>query len=83
MEQVKLMLAALRSNYLRDLPSHIDELEELISQESAYIDARVSVKYATPILSESYPNAFLILKRICIFRVSDRVRNIIEIKMAA
>ena len=30
MEQVKVMLAALRSNYLRDLPSHIDELEELL-----------------------------------------------------
>ena len=30
MEQVKQMLAALRSNYLRDLPSHIDELEELL-----------------------------------------------------
>ena len=30
MEQVKVMLAALRSNYLRDLPSHIDELEEVL-----------------------------------------------------
>jgi CheY-like chemotaxis protein len=30
MDQVKVMLAALRSNYLRDLPSHIDELEELL-----------------------------------------------------
>ena len=30
MDQVKVMLAALRSNYLRDLPSHIDELEEIL-----------------------------------------------------
>ncbi|MBR7800726.1 Hpt domain-containing protein [Undibacterium fentianense] len=30
MEQVKAMLAALRENYLRDLPSHIDEIEQLL-----------------------------------------------------
>lgn len=30
MEQVKAMLLALRSNYLRDLPSQLDELEELV-----------------------------------------------------
>ena len=30
MKEVKAMLAALRLNYLRDLPSHIDELEELV-----------------------------------------------------
>jgi CheY-like chemotaxis protein len=30
MEQVKAMLSALRSNYLRDLPSQLDELEQLV-----------------------------------------------------
>ncbi len=30
MQQVKAMLAALRKDYLRDLPAHIDEIEQLI-----------------------------------------------------
>lgn len=55
-------------------------LTEIILQESNYIDARIGVKYVTPIVESTYPEAFSILKRICIFRVSDRVRNIIEVK---
>jgi len=57
-----------------------DELEELILQESNYIDARVGLKYVVPVDNVSYPEAYSILKRICIFRVSERVRNIIEVK---
>jgi chemotaxis protein histidine kinase CheA len=30
MDQVKAMLAALRENYLRDLPSHIDDIEQVL-----------------------------------------------------
>lgn len=57
----------------------VTELENIIAQESAYIDGRVGAKYVTPV-TDSYAEAFLILKRICIFRVSDRVRNIIQVK---
>ncbi len=32
MQQVKAMLAALRENYLRDLPGHIDDIEQLLLQ---------------------------------------------------
>jgi hypothetical protein len=55
-------------------------MNDLIEQESNYIDARIGVKYVTPVVEETYPEAFSLLKRICIFRVSDRVRNIIEVK---
>lgn len=55
-------------------------LNQWIDQESTYIDARVGLKYVVPIDETTYPEAFLILKRIAIFRVSERVRNVIEIK---
>lgn len=55
-------------------------LNEIIEQESNYIDARISNRYELPVDETTYPVAFSILKRICIFRVSDRVRNILEIK---
>jgi hypothetical protein len=55
-------------------------LNEIIEQESNYIDARIGVRYVVPIVEATYPVAFSLLKRICIFRVSDRVRNILEIK---
>ena len=56
------------------------ELNTWIEQESNYIDARVSLRYISPVDATLYPEAFSILKRIAIFRVSDRVRNVIEIK---
>lgn len=55
---------------------------EWITQESEYIDARISVRYQTPVLS-SYTSAFSVLKRICIFRVCQRVKNKIEVKANA
>lgn len=60
-----------------------DQIDEIIDQESAYIDARVGLKYLTPVESSTYPDAAKLLKRICIFRVSERVRNILEIKSNA
>lgn len=56
------------------------ELNEWITQESYYIDARVGLRYVVPIDETTYPEAFSLLKRIATFRVSERVRNVIEIK---
>lgn len=56
------------------------ELNEWILQESNYIDARIGLRYVVPIDESSYPEAFSILKRIATFRVSERVRNVIEVK---
>lgn len=59
------------------------QLAEFITQESYYIDARIGLRYATPVVAASYPEAYSILKRICVFRVSERVRNVIEVKSNA
>lgn len=55
-------------------------LAEWIVQESNYIDARVGLRYVVPIDKTTYPEAFSLLKRIAIFRVSERVRSVIEVK---
>lgn len=59
-----------------------DQVESFITSESAYIDAYISSKYKTPVDENNSPQSFALLKRICIFRVSDRIRNILEIKTA-
>lgn len=51
-----------------------------IAQESAFIDACISNRYAISIDSTISPISFLVLKRIAIYRVSERVKNKIEIK---
>lgn len=56
------------------------QLTEWISQESNYIDGVISRRYVAPVSSGTYPEAYSILKRICIFRVSERVKNKIEVK---
>lgn len=56
------------------------KVDELIVSESNYIDSYISSKYAVPVIELDSPSAFALLKRICIFRVSDRIRNILEIK---
>lgn len=56
------------------------KVAEMISDESAYINAWISNKYKTPILKADSPNSFAVLKRICIFRVSMRIKNILEVK---
>lgn len=53
------------------------ELAEWIDQESAYIDGRVGLRYVVPVTAT---NALKVLKRICLFRVSQRVKNVIEVK---
>ena len=57
-----------------------EQLEEWIDQESEYIDAMIGKVYQTPILEVNSPKSFKILKRICIFRVSARVKNKNELK---
>jgi len=56
------------------------QLIEWIEQESNYIDARIGVRYTTPIISYNSPKSFSLLKRICLFRVSERVKNKLEVK---
>lgn len=56
------------------------KVDEFIVSESNYIDSYISSKYAVPVVEANSPSAFALLKRICIFRVSDRIRNILEIK---
>lgn len=53
-------------------------LGDWIDQESAYIDSRIAVRYITPVTAGA--EAMKVLKRICIFRVSERVKNAIEVK---
>lgn len=57
-----------------------DKVVELIASESNYIDSYLYSKYIVPIIEANSPLAFSLLKRICVFRVSDRIRDILEIK---
>jgi hypothetical protein len=59
------------------------KLDELIEQESNYIDGIISKRYITPVDEINSPVGFSILKRICVFRVSLRVKNILEIRSDA
>ena len=56
------------------------KLDALIAQETNYIDGMICSKYITPVVVGTSPIGFSILKRVCIFRVSLRVRNILEIR---
>lgn len=56
-----------------------NQVVEWIKQETAFINGRISARYVTPVAS-TYEEAFLILKRICIFRVAERVKNKLEVK---
>lgn len=56
-----------------------NQVTDWIKQESAYINGMISRRYATPVAS-TYEEAFLILKRICVFRVAERVKNKLEVK---
>lgn len=56
------------------------QVTEYIESESNYIDSYIASKYKVPVLEVDSPSAFAMLKRICIYRVSDRVRNILEVK---
>lgn len=56
------------------------EVEKFIGEESAFIDSMISARYQTPIIEGDSPVSFLILKRICIFLVADRVRHVLYVK---
>ena len=56
------------------------QVEAWINQESAQINAVISNRYQIPIVEGNSPISFLVLKRIALFRVSERVKNKIEIK---
>jgi hypothetical protein len=58
----------------------ISDCEEFIAQESAYINGRIATRYVTPVALDADTDAMRILKRICLFRVGERVKNILEIK---
>lgn len=56
-----------------------NQVVEWIKQETAYINGMISTRYVTPVAS-TYEEAFLILKRICTYRVAERVKNKLEVK---
>lgn len=57
-----------------------DYLDSVISEESNFIDGYIAQRYVLPIQQSASPKAFQVLKRICVFRVSERVRNKIEVR---
>jgi hypothetical protein len=57
-----------------------DLLTEWITQESNYIDGRIATRYTVPVTAGAA--ALSILKRICIFRVSQRIKSKTEVKSA-
>ena len=56
------------------------EVEKFILEESAFIDSMICSRYQVPVAEIDSPNAFLVLKRICIFLASDRVRHVLYVK---
>lgn len=56
------------------------EVSTIIQEESAFINSMISARYETPVSQVDSPNSFLVLKRICIFLVADRVRHILYVK---
>lgn len=57
-----------------------DEVTKFIAEETAFIDSIICARYVVPIIEGTSPNSFLVLKRICIFLVSDRVRHVLYVK---
>lgn len=56
------------------------EATAIIDQVSAYIDARIGLRYSTPVDPATYPDAGAILKMIATFMAGERIKNIIEVK---
>jgi hypothetical protein len=56
-----------------------NQINDWIKQETAYMNGVIGLRYVTPVAA-TYEEAFLILKRICIYRVAERVKNKIETK---
>jgi hypothetical protein len=55
----------------------ISEVDEFILQEDAYINSIISCKFITPIIVAS---DILILKKVCILLVSERIKKILRVK---
>lgn len=51
-----------------------------VAQESAFINSCISNRYRIPVVEATSPISFLVLKRIALYRVSERIKNKIEIK---
>jgi putative ribosome biogenesis GTPase RsgA len=56
------------------------KVENIITEESNYINGWINNKYIIPVSSIDSPISHNILKRICIFRTSERIKNILEVK---
>ena len=56
------------------------EVSKFIDEETAFINSMICSRYQTPVVENDSPTAFLVLKRICIFLVSDRVRHVLYTK---
>ena len=54
-------------------------IDEWIEQESEFIDSYISARYITPVSSLDSPKSLKVLARIAIFRVTERVKNKLEI----
>lgn len=53
------------------------EVDEFIAQESAFIDSMICSVYQVPVTGT---NALLLLKKICLHLVADRVRHVLYTK---
>lgn len=55
-----------------------EKVLEWIKQDSSYINSKISVKYQVPVTAG--PDALNLLKKICTWLVSDRIRFVTEVK---
>jgi hypothetical protein len=67
-------------NFKADTAMTSAQVTKFIKQESAMMNGKLSRKYATPILSEDYEEAYLILNKICTHLVAERIRYKLDIK---
>lgn len=58
----------------------IDEVQNIIDQECAYINGRICSLYKVPVVKTDSPMSFEVLRRINIFLAADRVRHILYVK---
>lgn len=56
----------------------VENVESFLAQADAEIDARISISYQVPVTGGD--SALLLLKQICTWLVSQRVKDIVEVK---
>lgn len=56
------------------------EVTEFIAQADQYIDSRIGLKYSVPVSSSDSPLSFKILKRLSIWLVTSRIKDILKVK---